>query len=195
MTDPELNKILGAAREPALDSEYIEDFPRQVMAGLSTKADRPGRPAAGFFPGWAWGLAVALCVMTAIPVWLSVERKKNDSPVEVLADAKLIRETMAMFPNQLRAIVRDQNGIKLELAEQADVPGSPPLLVRVCDGKACASFITFSGQEILLGDKKYTVLSGDDGGIILETEKFVWSSKTGGLGDKRMKISARVLDI
>jgi len=195
MTDPELDKILRSAKDPALEPGYLEDFPRQVWAGLKRKADRPGRPVAGFFPGWAWGLALALCILTAIPVWLSVERKKNDSPVEVLADAKLIRETMAMFPNQLRAIVRDQNGIKLDLTDRPDVPVSPPLLVRVCDGNACASFITFSGQEIQLGDKKYTVLSGDDGGIILETENFVWSSKTGGWGDKRMKISARVLNI
>jgi hypothetical protein len=195
MTDPELDKLLKSAREPRLDAEYVEDFPRQVLAALRTKADRSRPPAAVFFPGWAWGLAVVVCVMAAIPVWLSLDHKKNDLAADVLGDAKLIRETMAMFPNQLRAIVRDQNGMKLDLADRPDVPVSPPLLVRVCDGKACASFVTFSGQEIQFADKKFTVLSGEDGGIILETEKFIWSSQTGGWGDKTMKISASVLNI
>jgi hypothetical protein len=195
MTDPELDKILKSAQEPRLDADYVDDFPRQVLAGLRVKTDRPRRPVASFFPGWAWGLAVVVCVLAAVPVWLSRDHKNGDRSADVLADAKLIRETMAMFPNQLRAIVRDQNGMKLELADQPDVPVSAPLLVNVCDGKTCTSFVTFSGQEIRLGDKKFTVLSGDDGGIILETEKFVWSSKTGGWGDKAITISARTLNI
>ena len=36
--------------------------------------------------------------------------------------------------------------MRLVLSEQADVPVSAPLFLKVCDGKNCQRIITFSGQ-------------------------------------------------
>ena len=49
---------------------------------------------------------------------------------DVWANTKLIQKTLAMFPNRVRAIVRDERGRNLILSDQADVPISPPIYVR-----------------------------------------------------------------
>ena len=94
----------------------------------------------------------------------------------LLQNQKLIRETMAMFPNRVRAIVQDEGGLSLVLAEGDDVPTSPPLYVQVCDGEKCSSLVTFSGQEVRLAGQKVMVLSDAQGGVILVGEGFLWSS-------------------
>jgi hypothetical protein len=113
---------------------------------------------------------------------------------DALASAKLIHEMMAMFPNQIRAIVQDDGGgVKLVLSDAPDVPASPPLYVRICDGQHCSSFVTFSGQEIQVDGQKITVLSDARGGIILAGTQFVWSSTGGASAPGHLKIEARSL--
>ena len=113
----------------------------------------------------------------------------NDS----LASLKLIQETMAMFPNRVRAIVQDEHGLRLVLADQPEVPVSPPIYVRLCDGENCSSLVTFSGQEIQIAGQKLTVLSQADGGIILEGNKFFWSSSEPVYANRKLKIEAKNL--
>lgn len=114
---------------------------------------------------------------------------ENDS----LANVKLIHETLALFPNRVRAIVQDERGLNLVLSDSADVPASTPIYVRICDGKNCSSVVTFSGQEVQIAGQKLTVLSQPDGGIILAGNKFVWSSNEPVYAGRKFKIEAKNL--
>jgi hypothetical protein len=79
------------------------------------------------------------------------------------------------------------------LSDRADVPLSPPIYVRICDGSRCSSVVTFSGQEIQIAGQKVTVLSEANGGIILEGNNFVWSEGKSVYSGKKFKIQAKNL--
>jgi hypothetical protein len=138
-------------------------------------------------------MATAACILLAFAAGHWRERAERRSGQDILADAKLIQETLAMFPHRVRAIVQDKEGLSLILSDKADVPASTPIYVRICDGKNCSSLVTFSGQEIQAAGEKVTVLADAQGGIILEGSRFVWSSTVGTYAGKHLKIEARHL--
>lgn len=194
MNNSELDKKLKAAQEPALDADYQADFPRLVLANLRS-TPREERPVPRLWlPRLAWGLATATCIVLAFAIGHWRGHVETASSAGILENAKLIRETMAMFPNQIRAIVQDEHGLKLVLADRADVPDSPPLYVEICDGNRCCSAVTFSGQEIQLAGQKVTVLADAGGGIILEGGQFAWSSATDGKNVHGLKVQAKLLN-
>jgi hypothetical protein len=81
----------------------------------------------------------------------------------------------------------------LILSDSNNVPASAPLYVRVCDGKQCASVVTFSGQEIQIAGQRMMVLSDARGGIILAGNQFVWSSDGKVYDGKNLSIEAKSL--
>lgn len=195
MNDAELDRKLQAAREPSLAADYQQDFLRQVLAGL--RSPPPGRPAA---PVWklrlAWGGGIAFaCLLAgfALGRWHGRMEASAGTGQDVLADAKIISETLAMFPNRVRAIEQDGKGIKLVLADQPEVPSSPPLYVRISDGTNSSSMVTFSGQEIQIAGQKMTVLAEAGGGVIVMGKDFAWSSGSAGTVPNGIKIEARRL--
>jgi hypothetical protein len=195
MNNSELEKKLKAAHGPALPKNYQEAFPQMVLANLSSN---PWKPAAAAHLGpscLAWGLAAAACVMLAFAVGHWRGREAPATSAGLLENTKLIRETLAMFPNQIRAIVQDERGINLVLSDKEDVPSSPPIYVRICDGKNCSSAVTFSGQEIQIAGQNVTVLSQPDGGIILTGNQFVWSSDGRNYAKTNLKIEAKPLQV
>lgn len=192
MNDSELDKKLKAARGPALEPDYVEDFSRLVVANLRSAPRNTERPTHSWLPRLAWGLATAVCVIIAFAAGHRHGRMAADQ--DVLASSKVIKETLAMFPNRVRAVVRDEHGINLVLSDQADVPASTPIYVQICDGQHCSSVVTFSGQEIQIAGQKVTVLSDANGGIILEGSQFIWSDGKLVCAEKNLKIQARNLD-
>ena len=146
-------------------------------------------------PRLAWAFGLAACVVIAFAIGLKHGRIKTEavSPKDALADIKVIRETLALFPNRVRAIVQDEHGLHLVLSDTDDVPLSPPLYVSICDGKKCSSFVTFSGQEIQIAGQKVTVLSDTRGGIILTGNQFVWSNTERAYAGNHLKIEAKNL--
>lgn len=191
MNNSELEKKLKAARGPALEPDYAEDFARMVLAGLRSTPQEMPHTKHSWRPRLAWGFAFAACILIAFVAGHWHARMEADN--DILANSKVIQETLAMFPNRVRAIVRDERGINLVLSEKEDVPVSPPIYVRICDGKNCSSLVTFSGQEIQFAGQKLTVLSEADGGIILEGTKFVWSSAARNYTSKAITIETRLL--
>lgn len=191
MNNSELEKKLIAERGPVLEPDYAEDFARTVLASLRSAPQEMPRAKHSWRPRLAWGLAFAACILTAFVVvhW----HGRVEAGKDVLANSELIQQTLAMFPNRVRAIVRDEHGINLVLSDEANVPVSPPIYVRICDGKNCSSLVTFSGQEIRIAGQKLTVLSEADGGIILEGEKFFWSSSEPVYAKRKLKIEAKNL--
>lgn len=195
MNDFELDAILKKAKAPQPPEEFWEDFPQNVVRHLNRPPTENVRPNQNWFPRLAWGLAMAVCILMAFAIghWRGRMDTQTQSSADVLADAKLVHETLAMFPNQIRAIVENERGLSLVLSDSNNVPSSPPIYVRVCDGKQCASAVTFSGQEIQIAGQKMTVLADTHGGIILEGNGFVWSSDGKNYAEKNLKIQAKSL--
>jgi hypothetical protein len=197
MNDSELDIKLAAAREPKLDPDYREDFPRLVLARLRSQPSRPALPPERhWLPRLAWSAGLALIFLLAgfaIGHWRGRTEMAAAPAGDILANAKMINETLALFPNRVRAIVRDEKGMRLILADQPNVPDSPPLFVKICDGKNCSSLVTFSGQELDIAGQKITVLADASGGVILEGNRFVWSSTTRDINPRGLEIEARTL--
>lgn len=195
MNKVELDSILRKARTPQPPEEFWDEFPQQVARGLNHARTGSDRAERNWFPRLAWGFAAAICILAALAVghWRGRMEMKTISSKDVLANAKLVHETLAMFPNQVRAIVEDKHGLNLILSENKNVPASTPLYVRVCDGKQCVSVVTFSGQEIEIAGQKMTVLSDARGGIILMGGDFAWSSDGKNYAEKNLKIEAKNL--
>jgi hypothetical protein len=192
MKNPELAALLKKARLPEISGESLEMFPRRLVARLK-QPEPPVRPARNGSPRMAWtfGLA-AIFVLAAATVHWCRQAKAVPAP-DALADASVVQKTLAMFPHEVRAIVEDERGLSLDLSENADVPASPPVYIHICDGKHCASFVTFSGQEIQVEDQKVTVLADARGGIILAGEGFVWSNSEHADAVNHFKIEAKNL--
>jgi hypothetical protein len=190
MNNSELESILKKAQVPERPDEFWETFPSQVARRLGRSQAHDTRVERPVFPRWAWGLATAACVLLAFAAghW----RGDNESR-DVLQSVKLIKETLAMFPHRVRAIVQDERGLSLILSERGDVPASTPLYVRICDGSHCSSLVTFSGQEIQIAGQKVTVLADAHGGIILEGNQLLWSSIEPIYAGNHLKIEARYL--
>ena len=194
MNNNDLENKLKVAQVPARDEDYWESFPRLVSAKLrSTPAGRPGIER-HWLSRLAWGGSIAFaCLVIGFALGHRHGRMEKNDPYALLQNEKALREVLTMFPNRVRAIVQDEHGVQLVLSDQADVPASTPIYVRICDGKQCSSFVTFSGQEIQIAGQKITVLSEADGGIILTGNQFVWSNTERIYAGKHLKIEARNL--
>jgi hypothetical protein len=188
----ELESILKKARLPEISGDSLAMFPRRMVARLK-RPEPPVRAARNFSPQLAWAFGLAACVVIAFAIGRWHGRMEAGPANDVLADGKAVRETLALFPNRVCAIEEDEHGLNLILSNNDDVPASPPLYVRICDGKHCASFVTFSGQEIQVAGQKVTVLADARGGIILAGNQFVWSSTGRNYAGNHLKIEAKNL--
>lgn len=195
MNNSELDALLKKARMPERSEEFLEAFPWQVARQLKRAAVPSRQIERRWFPRLAWGLVTAICILTAFAVglWHGRLETKTAAGHDILQNAKLIRETLAMFPNRVRAITCDKNGFNLILSERSDIPDSTPIYVRACSGNQCSSFVTFSGQEIPVAGREVTVLSDARGGVILTGNQFLWSSDERVAMDKGLKIQAKDL--
>jgi hypothetical protein len=193
MNKSELDSILKKARTPERSEEFWEMFPGQIAIRLNRARTDNHPPKRNWFPRLAWGFATVICVLAAFAIGHWRGQRETKASTDVLANAKVVRETLAMFPNQVRAIMEDEHGLNLVLSDSDNVPASPPLYVRICDGKHCSSLVTFSGQEIQVAGQKMTVLSDTQGGIILMGNNFAWSSREPAYAKNDLKIQAMSL--
>ena len=202
MNRSDLDRMLKGAKTPARTPEYWEDFPRQVTIGL-----RPGVTTSVRHPAerrfneggplrLAWKLGFALvCLATGFLVghWHGSRPSQTVAATELLHNGKVIQEMLAMFPNQVRAVVQDERGINVVLSETNDVPASTPLWIRVSEGDRERSFVTFSGQSVQINQERVEVLQDAQGGIILVGDRFFWSSGEPGRALDHLRIQARAL--
>jgi hypothetical protein len=193
MNKVELDSILKKARTPQSPEEFWNELPARISRGLNRERAENFRPKPNRFPRLAWGFAAAICILAAFAIGHWRGQTEMKASTDVLANAKVVGETLAMFPNQVRAIVEDERGLNLILSENKNVPTSTPIYVSICDGKHCSSLVTFSGQEIQIAGQKMTVLSDAQGGIILMGNDFAWSSREPLYAKNDLKIKARNL--
>jgi len=193
MNDSELNRLLKEAKVPERPPEFWAQFPRRVTARLHWKLEAKFSTASPWFPRLAWIMGLAACVLAAF--YLGQRRGHSEAIAEssVLQNEKVIKEMLATFPNRVRGIVQDERGLNLVLSDEENVPVSTPLWVQICDGKHCSTMVTFSGQEIRLGQRTVSVLSDSSGKIILSGDNFLWSNGKALLADGDLKIAAQTL--
>jgi len=200
MNDTNLDAKLKAAREPARPKEYQADFTQAVLKILrssprETAREEKGKARQPWLPRLAWGMATAACILIAFAIGHWRGQTESKAGKDVLANTEFIQETLAMFPNRVRAIVQDERGMNMVLSDKEDVPATTPIYVRICDGQKCLSLVTFSGQEIQIAGQKMTVLAQSDGGVILDGGHFAWSSGGPAYAAKGLKIDAKNLKL
>lgn len=186
--------MLKQAKVPERSPEFWAEFPRRVTARLHWKPAAASGGSVHWFPRFAWALGLAACVMAAF--FIGHWRGHTEAVAEIspLQNAKVIQEMLATFPNRVRGIVQDEHGLNVVLSEKDNVPVSTPLWVQICDGKHCSTLVTFSGQELRVGQRTVTVLSDANGKIILAGDNFLWSNGDALLADGKLKIEAKTLD-
>ena len=209
MNDAELNEVLKRATVPERKADYWEQFPRRVTAELErrsqtapvhwlTEASRAWRWAAAFRflgakPAFAVGVAVVcLALGFFLGFWRGQRSPGSDS--QLATARKYFNEIEALFPNQVRAIVFDQQGTHLVLAQEPNLPASPPLYLRICGPKGCQRFVTFSGQQIRVNGEVCDVLADGHDGVLVVGRQLLWSGSIAGIRSGQYQIEARALE-
>lgn len=193
MNDSDLEKFLKAGPAPDRTPEFWDDFPRRITTKLHWQARRTGDPVpekSRPVNRLAWGLSIG---MACLVIAFALSHWRGNRPTDgLLQNEKVIWEVLAMFPNQVRAIVQDENGLSLSLADEPNVPASTPLWIKICDGKQCRSVVTFSGQVMQIAGQRVEVLADARGGVMLLGDHFFWSSRESVLKD-HLRIDAQPL--
>lgn len=199
MNDTELNDVLKRATVPERGTDYWEQFPTRVTAELERRRqnvrtqrspDVAVRPVTnrgywwscasalrslGSRPAFALGVAV-ICVALGLVLGLWRGQRLPGSDPQLAAARKYFREIEALFPNQLQAIVFDERGTQLVLAQEPNLPASAPLYLKICGPRGCQRFVTFSGQQIRVKGDSFEVLVDAKGHVLLVGNKLVWTS-------------------
>lgn len=200
MNNDELDKILKSTNPPERTNEYWSVFPKKVTAKLHWRdrlSFRPApKPAHQFVSFLTWGLGAAtVCILAAFI--LKMQPRPQQQAVVPVKDSQLAmarkcyQEIESLFPNQVQAIVFDQQGPSLMLAARGDVPNAMPLYLKICGPKGCESFVTFSGQQIQFNGENCEVLADAKGQVMLVGAHQVWEGTDSSSG---IRIEAKPLD-
>lgn len=192
MDNKELEKLLLSVPAPEPSAEYEADFPDAVVRALARPASVPEtKPVA--LPslhrlGWAFLFAV---IIGGGGAWLGFRagHKTGFGAGEIAGYQRIWTEVNTLFPHQVRAVVLEPGGPRIVLSDHADLPAAPPIVVRRCLPGGCQTAITFSGQQVRLGEEPLEILNDGAGNVIVTTPDAVWPVMPGTL-----KIQARTLD-
>lgn len=201
MNDAELDKLLKTVRVPEPAPEYWERLSGRVSAAWQWRARRTtvaGVPAIRRprFALAAWGVGLAVvCVILGFAVGHWRGQSEFSAGNGLLQNRKVIQEVLSLFPNRIRAVVQDQGEFHLLLAEEADVPASTPLWIRICRGRDCVSVVTFSGQELEVVGQRLTVLASAAGTVIVLGDRFAWNSGEPQRLPEGIRLEARTLEL
>lgn len=178
MNNQELNDLLRRAHVPERTSEewnqFARDTARRIHGSFTHESVKRSRIRHRAFAAWGVGFAT-VCVLLgfAIRHWHARREARRDE----IADArKLFSELSALFPNQIEAVILNEHGPRLILAEQPLPRDATPLFVRICGAKSCERVITFSGRRVPLNGQTCEVLLDARGNVIVAGERFVWTS-------------------
>jgi hypothetical protein len=197
MNNSDLDKLLKSARVPDRPLDFWENLPKRITAKVHWRSHGEknlaikARSRASF--AWAFGVAI-VCVAAFLPFWLSRNNPRQHPDLQVAQAQKYFREIEQLFPNQVRAIIFDDKGPRLMLAEQPDLPDETPLYLKVCGPKGCQRFVTFSGQQIRVNGETCDVLLDAAGNVLLVGRQIVWSSDSATRDTGGYRIEARRLE-
>lgn len=197
MNNTELERLLKSTAPPKRDEEYWREFPKRVTAKLHW---HPQMAKTNSLPGRRYGLlsllagAAGVCLVIMLVAKFQSYRATQAAALEgdnqLAAARKCYQELEALFPNQLEAIVFDQQGPRFVLAPKPDVPGGSPLYLKICGPKGCERIVTFSGQQVAVNGEKCEVLANGEGQVMLVGNHKVW---TGDDSAEAVRVQARML--
>jgi hypothetical protein len=191
MNNDKLERLLKSVPVPPREADYWEDFPRDVVRRLRSPTEAPSTRPPNRRPRVVW-LFAAATASAILALALILKPASRPTPQFLLNEA-VVGELLAMFPNRVRAILQDGQGMRLVLSDEPDVPSSTPLWVRICRGTQCLSAVTFSGQEVPLDGQSAMVLADARGGVILVGDRFAWTSQAPSRGAGGLRIQAAPL--
>src|SRR5690606_8924954 len=119
--------------------------------------------------------------------------RQTEAKAEEDSAAVILREISALFPNQIRAIIKDESGLKFILAEEANIQPAQPLVLKVCVSDGCQEIITFSGQSIEIAGRRVTLRAETGDRIVINGESFLWSSDLKDNSVPNLRIESRRL--
>jgi len=202
----ELEQILKSAPVPDRPGAYWGQFPQRVMAKtnwLRTRVDAgAGQPQTK--PFWLRyrfrfaivGLGLAISGLLLVFVLGSRQgRQLSITEPQLAAARKYFQEIETLFPGQVQAIVFDQQGSHLVLAERSNVPTSSPLYLRICGPKGCQNYVTFSGQQIRLNGETCEVLLDHHGNVLLVGQRWIFSTAQASAKHARYQVAAQPLEM
>ncbi len=179
MKNSDLDHLLKRAKTPEPAPKFLEDLPRRVQRGIDRDLrDSNETPTLlHLLLRRAMPLAAAAACIILGFIWGANSRQDQGVQSPELAEARACwREVAALFPNQLQSIILDAQGSRVALSEKADQPLAAPIYLKLCDGKDCRRFITFSGQQIKVNGESFEVLIDRVGEVLLVGEAHVWNS-------------------
>ena len=201
MNDSKLNELLQRVRVPERQpeewQELTNDTMRAMRLSLSAHGERVrgevslSRPRFKSIALWTFGCATA-CVLAGFILghWHARLETRRDE----IADArKLFSELSALFPNQIEAVILDERGPRLVLAEQPAPRHGAPIFVRICTARGCERVVTFSGRRVLMNGESCEVLLDVRGNVIVAGERFAWSSSEPATRTRGFQIEAAQL--
>lgn len=204
MKNWELDQLLKSAPVPARPEAYWDQSARRVMAKidwLETRtqagADRPRSESLGprvWLRFATVGLVLAV-VGLGFALGFRQGRRLSISDAQLAAARKYFQEIETLFPNQVQAIVFDQRGPRLVLAEQPNVPASAPLYLRISGPKGWQNCVTFSGQQIRVNGEVCEVLLDGEGNTLLVGQHGVWTTDQAVARNARYRVAARPLEM
>lgn len=193
LTDQSLDELLKSSRVPARSEGYWERFPKRVSDRIREPLPEPTGDRAR---GLHWWLAVSTaCLVLGLGVvmWKTASSSKPPGGAELARSERVFREIAALFPGRVQAVVVDGEDVKLALSDEANVPPSTPLYVKICGAAKCRNIITFSGQRIQVNGETLDVLSDAKGNVIVTGRHFAWTSATPTQGAGSYRIEAHRL--
>lgn len=196
MTNSELDQLLKSAPAPERPPEFWEALPKRISAKIHWQQQRKHEgvnlpPRFGW--GLVWGIPGAAVLLLLGFLWGNWHGMKQ--PSALLQNEKLLREVLATFPNQVRAIIQDENGLQISLAEEANVPQSQPLWIKVCGPQGCQEIVTFSGQQVWVNGELWDVLADGAGNVILAGQTLIWTSRSDTSKIGHYRIEARSVGV
>lgn len=187
LTHKELDEMLKTVRIPERSADYWKHFPMHVISQLR---DQPILRSENKKPSvaWRWGFGLATACSIALLILFSKQGRdeRKPPPDQVAHYRKVFQEIDLLFPNQVESITSELQGLKIVLTDKPQASASAPLLLRICDGDHCRDVITFSGQQIQIGQELCDVLVDSRGHIIVTGRQMIWCSEDAMSGDSRI---------
>ena len=80
------------------------------------------------------------------------------------------------------------------LAQEPNLPASPPLYLKISGPRGCQRFVTFSGQQIHVNGDVCDVLADHRGNVLVVGRQLLWSGSKASGGSGQYQIEARALE-
>lgn len=188
----DLDDLLREARVPEPPEEWWRRLPAKVVLRAFAAGEAP-RARSPRSPWFRLGFTLAPAALGLALGFLLWHRADRSDPYRQLENGKEWRAVAAQYGARVRAIVRDEQGLHVVLADRADVPAATPIWVELQSGAERRAMVTMSGQEVTVGGRKLQVLADPAGKLILIGPDFFWSEEAQAGAAEHLQVRSHAL--